>query len=93
MKKGWIIVLGILDLIACVLLVVVHYNFWFLEWGVPDAFTWGLPVLIAAVVALICGIFTLIRESRAWAFTGFMIAGSAGIYFWILSWVVSWTMA
>jgi hypothetical protein len=92
MRREWIIVLGILDLIACVLLVVMHYNFWFLEWGARDAFTWGLPVLIAAIVALICGIFTLKMESGAWAFTGLVIAGAAGIYFWILSWVVSWTM-
>jgi hypothetical protein len=90
MKEDLIIILGILDIVACVSLVIVHSS---LDWYAYYAFTWGLPLLVAAIVALICGIFTLKRKSQAWAFTGLMIAGAAGIYFLILSWVVSWTMA
>lgn len=91
--RGLRLALGILNLIACVSLVVVHYTFWFLEWGAPDAFTWGLPLLIAAALALICGIFTLKRKNWGWAISGLIVAGAAWIYFLILSWLASWTMA
>ena len=89
MKRVWIVTLGILNIVACVSLVIVHS---LLDWYAYYAFTWGLPLLVAAIVALICGVFTLKRKSWAWAFTGLMIAGAAGIYVWILLWLYSWTM-
>jgi hypothetical protein len=93
MKRQWITTLGILNIIASGSLAVRYYFGWFLEWGAPDAFTWGLPILIAAVVALICGIFTLYKKSWGWAVAGLIITGAAWIYYLILSWLVSWTMA
>jgi phosphatidylserine synthase len=84
--------LGILNIIACGSLVGLHYFGWFLE-SASDAFTWGLPILIAAALALICGIFTLKKTSWRWAVTGFFFAGAGWIYFLILSWLGSWTMS
>ena len=83
--------LGILNLIACVSLVW-YYSVWLLE-SASDAFTWGLPILIAAIFALICGIFTLKGKSWGWAVSGLVVAGAVGIFLLILAWFLSWTMA
>lgn len=84
------IVLGILNILACGSLVVVHS---LTDWYASNAFTWGLPLLIAAALALICGIFTLKRKGWGWTITGLIVAGAAWIYYLILLWIVSWSMA
>jgi hypothetical protein len=92
--RGLRLALGVLNLIACGSLVFYNYV-WFSERGASasNAFTWGLPVLIVAILALICGIFTLKRKSWGWAVSGLIAAVAAGIYCWILAWIISWTMA
>jgi hypothetical protein len=91
MRRVWITVLGILNLIAFGSLTT-YYIVWLLA-SASDAFTWGLPVLVAAVVALICGIFTLKRKSWGWAVAGLFTACVLGIYLLALTWFLSWTMA
>jgi hypothetical protein len=91
--RGLRVALGILDIAAGGSLVAVYYIFWFLEWGVPDAFTWGLPALVAAALALIGGIYTLVKKGWGWTITGLVATAVGWIYFLFLSWVVSWTMA
>jgi phosphatidylserine synthase len=84
MKRVWITILGILNIIASGLLAAVYYCGFDLYTGVTqDAFTWGLPMPIAAILALICGIFTLKRKSWRWAVTGLIVAGAALLYIWI----------
>jgi len=59
-------------------------NGWVLDWGAADAFTWGLPVLITAILALICGVLTLKRmkgKSWEWAVVGLFLAGAGSVYF------------
>jgi hypothetical protein len=63
------------------------------DWNASNAFTWGLPLLIAAALALIGGIYTLIKKKWGWTITGLVAAGVVWIYFLFLSWVVSWQMA
>jgi hypothetical protein len=94
MKRVLITILGILNMIAAGSLVLWDY-FWFSDEGasVPDAFTWGLPLLIAAIVALTCGIFTLNRKTKGWAVSGLVVAGAAWIYCLILLWFTSGTMS
>ena len=90
MKILWV-VLGILNLLACGLLAF-YYSVWLLE-SASDAFTWGLPILIAAIVALIGGIAVLKWKELGCAVAGLIIVGIAGIYLLILAWFGSWTMA
>jgi hypothetical protein len=89
MKRVWVIILGILNFIACGSLVGVHYYGCVLGWGTPDAFTGGLPILIAAVLALICGILTLIRKSWGWATFGLLSAVVGGVYALIVFYISS----
>jgi hypothetical protein len=91
MSKLWVNIIGILNIIACVSLVI-YYIVWLLA-SASDAFTWGLPVLVAAITASICGVFTLKRRSWRWAFTGFLAACVVGIYLLILACFLSWTVA
>jgi len=86
MKRVWVITLGILNLIACGLLVVLYCS---ADWYEPYRFTWGLPMIIAAVVALICGIFTLKRKSWLWGFIGLFFAVLGLVYFGIIIYVSS----
>ena len=90
--RGLRVALGIFDIVAGGSLVLVHI-FWLLCWGVPEAFTWGLPVLIAAVVALIGGIYTLKRKGWGRTITGLVATCIGWIYFLFLSWVLSWQPA
>jgi hypothetical protein len=92
--RGLRIALGILNLIACGSLALYNYV-WFSERGASasNAFTWGMPLLLAAILALICGIYTLKGKSWGWAVSGLIVAGAVWIYCLILAWIVSWTMA
>lgn len=82
----WKAVLGILNIIACVSLVIAHN---LIDWHAHYAFTWGLPILIAALFALIGGILTMIKTSLKWAVLSLCLAGAAGLYISILLWLKS----
>ena len=89
MKRAWIKILGIFDIIAGGSLVVTHYYEFILRWGASDAFTGGLPVFVAAILALICGIYTLKRKNWRWALAGFSFAGAGWVYAFIISFIAS----
>lgn len=89
MKRVWITILGVLNIIACGLLVGLHIS---IDWYNSAAFTWGLPIIIAAILALFCGIYTLKRKRLRWAVTGLFIAGAVYVYYLTLSWILSWSM-
>ena len=57
------------------------------------AFTWYLPFLLAAIMNLICGSFSLRVKSWKLAMAGLYIVGLVGIYLLIMRWILSWTMA
>jgi hypothetical protein len=79
------IVLGVLSILACSSLLVLHYYEFILEWGASDAFTGALPVFLAALVALICGIFALITKNWKWALTGLIFAAAGWVYAFLIS--------
>ena len=83
--------MGIFNIIAGGLLIV-YYWIWLLE-SASDAFTWGLPIFIAAILALICGIFSLKRRKWEWVVAGLFVVGAVGLYLLIMAWILSWTMA
>jgi hypothetical protein len=81
--RGLRIALGILNLIAYGSLV--WYDYVWLLGSTSDAFTWGLPIFVAAIMALICGIFTLKGKGWVWAFAGSTFAVVGWIYFCMIS--------
>jgi hypothetical protein len=84
MSKIVIITLGILDILACLSLIVLHIC---IDWYSFNAFTWGLPLLIAALVALICGIFTLKTKNWKWSSLGLIVASVAWAYILFFFWL------
>ena len=92
MKRTWIIILGTLNIVVCVLLILWHYNT-AVKYVWRENFTWPLPILIAALFALISGIITLKRGVLVLAIISLVAAGAASIYYFILLLVVSWTMS
>jgi hypothetical protein len=95
MKKVWIVILGVLNILACGSLLLYDYV-WFSEKGasLSTAFTGGLPVLIAAALALTGGIYALKRKSWKWAVSGLVVAGAAWMYCLTLAWWINyWSMA
>ena len=89
-RKALRIALVSSNFIACGSLVVLHN---LIDWYKSAAFTWGLPLIVAAIIALVGGIFTLKRSSLGWAVIGLVTAVAAGIYLLILLWASSWTMS
>lgn len=94
MKRKWIITLGIIDLLACISLAVFYYA-WILEGGttLENAFTWGLPILVGAILNLIVGIYSIKNSKWGWAIFGFIIACAVWIYCFMLLLAASWTMS
>jgi hypothetical protein len=93
--RGLRVALGIFDIAAGGSLLLYDYV-WFSEKGasLSAAFTWGLPVVIAAALALTGGICTLKKKSWKWAVTGLVVAGAAWIYCLVLAcWISYWSMA
>ena len=43
--------------------------------------TWGLPILALGIVAVIGGVYALIKRDRAWVLVGFINIIIAGSYF------------
>jgi len=89
MKRVWIITLGIVDILAFVSLLVLFFSF-VLDWGVTDAFTWGLPVFIAMVITIFCIIYTLKKNNWRWALSGIILAIAGWFYFLITSFLTAW---
>ena len=73
MKKVWIIILAVLNLIAFGL-ILSYYCWFFSALSIQDAFTWGLPWLIAALLSLVSGILTLTKKKWGCGFAGFFLA-------------------
>ena len=81
MKKAWITILGIINLlVATAAVTYLCYATirigW--EWGL------GLPILIMAIVTLTAGIFTLREKSFGCGFISLIIFGAVLIFFIIL---------
>jgi hypothetical protein len=83
------VIFSALNLIACISLIIIHS---LADWNRAAGFTWGLPILAAAIFALIAGIFTFRKRNWGWAISGLIIAGVAWIYYGILMLIHSWTM-
>lgn len=88
MKRVWITILGVLNIIAfCVL--AFWYYLYFRNGQIYEAFTWGLPELIAALLALSSGILAMKRRSWRWGVTGLVVAVAVFLYIWIFLWLYS----
>jgi len=89
MKKVWIIILGIIDILAFGSLLVLYSYGFILRWGLADAFTWGLPVFIALLLTLFFGISSLKMRNWKWALTGIIIAVAGWLYGFCISFYLS----
>jgi phosphatidylserine synthase len=88
MNKVWIIILGVLDILVFCLLAGWYFTAYDLHVGGTErAFTWGLPEPIAAILALICGILAMKRNSWRLGVIGLAIAVAAFIYICTLLWL------
>lgn len=89
MKRVGIAIFGILDIIACGSLLVLHYYEFILKWGTSDAFSWGLPIFVAAILALIGGIYSLKKKTWGWGVAGLIFAVAG----WVYAFIISFAMA
>ena len=95
MKRAWIrirIAFGILNIIACGCLLVLYFLFLSSpRWTQPAfaAITWGLPIIVAAILTLIGGIYTLKKKHWGWAVAGLIFAGAVWVYLYIFAFVFS----
>jgi hypothetical protein len=89
---GLRIALGILNLIACVCMLVLLLIMCGWARSALVVFTWGLPFIIAAILALIGGIYSLRGKRLAWAISGLITAVAVGFYFFVIAWIRSWIM-
>jgi hypothetical protein len=70
-----------LNVVAFLILAVLFFYSSDLDWGITkEAFTWGLPLLIAAILTLIGGIFTVTRKNWRWGVSSLAVAVAAFIY-------------
>jgi len=82
------IALGILNIIACVNMLVLLGIFCYairIGFRIEDVFTWGLPFIAVAVYTLTVGIFTLKGKHWVWAFLGILFAGAAWVYLYFFA--------
>jgi len=93
MKGAWIgirIAFGIFNIIACGCLLVLYYLFYsYWASSVLAAVTWGLPIIAAAILASIGGIYTPKKKAWGWAVAGLICAGAVWIYLRMLAFVFS----
>jgi hypothetical protein len=69
------------NIIAFLILAVLYFYSSDLDSGInKEAFTWGLPLLIAAIFTLIGGIFTVTRKNWRWGVSSLAAAVAAFIY-------------
>ena len=90
MKKTAIVTLGTINLIVGFLLLM-YFSVWLAE-EITSAFTWGLLILIPALLIFILGVYTLIRDNVKFGLCGLVICVVEGFYIFVLSWVLSWCM-
>jgi hypothetical protein len=90
MKKVWIVILGVLNILAFCLLGFVYYTGFDLHLGgTSGAFTWGLIMPIAALLALSSGILAMKRKSWRWGVIGLAAAIAVFLCIWMLLWLYS----
>ena len=86
---GWLSVLaGVFMLVFYLLTIVSARPYSRLE----VAFTWYLPIILAAIIILICGIFSLKEKSWKLAVAGLYIFGLVAVYSVIIIYIFSWQM-
>lgn len=82
---GLRIALGILNILACVNMLVLFGISSSWAHSVLVVFTWCLPFIVAAALTLIGGILTLKRKGWGWAITGIIVTGAGWFYFYIIA--------
>jgi hypothetical protein len=69
------------NIVAFLILAALYFYSFDLQWGInKEAFTWGLPLLIAAIFTLIGIIFTVTRKNWRWGVSSLAAAVAAFIY-------------
>jgi drug/metabolite transporter (DMT)-like permease len=81
-------VLGVFDLIACVLM----FAAFFFMYGIASDyetvwpfFAYALPFMVIAILLLISGVFTLKDKNQIWGFAGVMLFLVGVLYFVIMA--------
>ena len=83
MKRVGITILGILDIVACILLFIGAAISFLTPRSVLLALILGLPVSAAAILTLISSVYALKRRNWRWASTGLISAVVASLYYYI----------
>ena len=79
--KTKLIILIVLNLLASILLFVIYFFRFDIQWGFyAQSLTWGLPILLGAVITLAAGLYTCKTKTFKWAVSGLGAAAIAGIY-------------
>ena len=89
-QRVWVTILGILNIVISVALILC-YGIRVLEFA-TGIFAFLFPVVLAAIVPLVCGIFTLKRRRWEWSIVGLIVSGMVGIYLFILSRIIGLVM-
>ena len=79
--KVKLIILIVLNLAASLLLFIIYLFRFDIQWGLSvQSLTWGLPILLGAVITLAAGLYTWKTKLFKCAFSGLGAAAIAGIY-------------
>lgn len=87
-KRVWIIVLGVLNLIACANMLALLGIFCYairIFINIGFVFSWGLPFIAVAVFTLIVGIRTLRGGNWIWAVFAPILTGAAWLYLYFFA--------
>jgi hypothetical protein len=82
-RRVWTTALGILNIVSSAL-IILFYCIWVLEFA-TGIFAFLFPVVLAAIVPLVCSIVTLKRRRWEWSIVGLIVSGMVGAYLFILS--------
>jgi hypothetical protein len=79
--KAKLIILTSLNLLASLLLFIIYFFRFDIQWGFyAESLTWGLPILLGAVITLAAGLYTWKTKLFKWGLSGLGAAAIAGIY-------------
>jgi len=72
------------NIVAFLILAALYFYSSDLDWGInKEAFTWGLPLLIAAIFTLIGGIFTVTRKNWRWGVSSLAVAVAVAAFIYL----------
>jgi hypothetical protein len=78
-------VITVVSLVLLAALLVWYFFAFDIQWGFNwQSITWGLPVLAAAVIVIVCLVRFVRRRKWRWGFSAIVIAACAILYTWLI---------